>query len=826
MASRLRAHLPGLATFALPERARALGKRLRQEEGIALVMALSITVVMIIFVASMVTYVTSNSVAGNTSKGRASAYTLAEAGINDAISKIYAQVDANGDEIGAGPKSSTLLASTTYSYLGGSVTFSGTISAGFVWTITSTGTVTSGGKTQTKTLTRTVSVVGTNQGADAASWSRFYQDSTTPCLTIDSDVFVTNVATRGDLCIKDLGGVTGAGTNVDVGGNVFITGPTVTSPVHSPSAGTGWTTPTNVYTSNSVYATNAIAAGATGANEDATGFGFALPPGAKILGISASVQRMASACCNAVQTISESGGPTSGSFTLKGTPPGGFSTNSAAIAYNASAATVQTALVTIYGSGNVTCTGGPLPANVVCTFAGSDAAKAVTLMSLNTNSLLGGVTPKPVFTNTTTGSTSALQDSTVQLLQAGAPVGTNKASATAWGTSIGTVNYGSAADLWGTTWTVAQVNASNFGLRFAAKNVAAASSTASLDYVSIAVTYIDDINGIGTAVTPIAAANIGGTCTYNAGTAHTPCTSADHVYATAITKVAEAANPALDMPAVDFTKWWRDAMPGPKHFCTNPNPGLATNFFDNDAAIAGTDPNRYTTGSTTAPNGSVTVNGEMAPKTATTQMPSIDYTCQVWSGGGTSGTLLGELSWNHTTHILKIFGTIFVDGNFRFDEDGEIIHYTGRATLMSSRDDEIDALVCAGGTGLTYATSCLTNMASWDASQNEMVLMSQANNEYDQGGTSCAGNTPPTCYNGHLPGGFQGIMYSTADCLIHQNFMDSGPVICNTITLPNEGGINPTFFSFPSVGNLTDGQRYSDTATAHNFTFNLGPQSG
>ncbi|HWX08522.1 MAG TPA: hypothetical protein VNY33_00970, partial [Gaiellaceae bacterium] len=83
-----------------------------------------------------------------------------------------------------------------------------------------------------------------------------------------------------------------------------------------------------------------------------------------------------------------------------------------------------------------------------------------------------------------------------------------------------------------------------------------------------------------------------------------------------------------------------------------------------------------------------------------------------------------------------------------------------------------------------------------------------------------------TCYNGHLPGGFQGIMYSTADCMIHQNFFDSGPVICNTITLPNEGGINPTFFSFPSVGNLTDGQKYSDTATAHNFTFTLGPQSG
>ena len=60
-------------------------------------------------------------------------------------------------------------------------------------------------------------------------------------------------------------------------------------------------------------------------------------------------------------------------------------------------------------------------------------------------------------------------------------------------------------------------------------------------------------------------------------------------------------------------------------------------------------------------------------------------------------------------------------------------------------------------------------------------------------------------------------MYSTSDCLIHQNFQDSGPVICNTITLPDESGVNPTFYTFPYIGNLTDGQKYHDTATATAF---------
>jgi hypothetical protein len=201
------------------------------------------------------------------------------------------------------------------------------------------------------------------------------------------------------------------------------------------------------------------------------------------------------------------------------------------------------------------------------------------------------------------------------------------------------------------------------------------------------------------------------------------------------------------------------------------------------------------------------------------------YDCEVWE----NGVLVGEMKWDGS-HRLDVYGTIFVDGNFRWDEDGEIVHYFGRASILSGHDDEIDALVCAGGVGNTYATSCLANMSSWSPSQNMLVLMSECLkglagcNEYDQGGTSCSGNTPPTCYNGHLPGGFQGILYSLGDCLIHQNFQDSGPVICNTISLPNENGINPIFSTFPSVGNLTNGMSFSSTASASDFTLNVSAQ--
>ncbi len=701
-------------------RAGTLARLRAEERAMALIAALGILVVLTIAGTAVTEYATRNFVASGSTKASGGAYGLAEAGINDALSILANQLDSTGAVKAGGidPRTSTLLPQTTVNYasLGGSVTYSGTINSSYVWTITSTGSVKVGRTARHTTLTRKVSVVGINSGADSASWSRFYQDSTGSCLTIDNTTFVTNVATRGDLCLRNNGAITGSNVTVDVGGNVSISGPDTTSTKYGTGANSGasntWTNPTRTSANDSSYTTSAIAPGTNSGNSailNVTGFGFSVPSTAIIRGISVSIERKSS---------SNSG----------------------------------------------------------------------------TNS-------------------NYLRDNTVQLLKAGTATGSNKAATgTSWPTSDGVANYGSGSDAWGSTWTASDVNNANFGAKIIVHNYSTNSTsiTASIDYVTITVTYSGDTNGIGTSGTPVSTANIGGSCTYNAQSAHTPCTSTDHVYAGAITSTSAGSNPALVMPQVDYSYWWANAKPGPKHFCTNANPGLSSTFFDNDA------------GSTTGPNGSIGVNGEMAPSNS-------NYDCEVWE----NGQLVGELKWNHTTHRMDIKGVIFVDGNFRFDEDGEIIHYYGRANIMSSRDDEIDALVCAGGatdsngnpTGNTYTTSCYPDMSNWDATQNMMVLMSEMPNEYDQGGTSCSGSYP-SCIDGYLPSGFQGIMFSTSDCLIHQNFRDSGPVICNTISLPNESGGDPTFYTFPYTGNLTDGQKYHDVATATHFELDLGQQSG
>jgi hypothetical protein len=109
-----------------------------------------------------------------------------------------------------------------------------------------------------------------------------------------------------------------------------------------------------------------------------------------------------------VQTLSLTGAPTGGSFTL--TFAGA---TTASIAFNASAADVESAMVALssVGSGNVACTGGPLPGSVVITFQGSLGNAAQPVITVGANNLTGGTSPAPNIVHTTTGSPGATMPS-------------------------------------------------------------------------------------------------------------------------------------------------------------------------------------------------------------------------------------------------------------------------------------------------------------------------------------------------------------------------------------------------------------------------------
>jgi len=88
-----------------------------------------------------------------------------------------------------------------------------------------------------------------------------------------------------------------------------------------------------------------------------------------------------------------------------------------------------------------------------------------------------------------TGPGNDVRDTVVRLMKAGNITGDNKAdTGTDWSTGTSaSATYGSSSDLWGVSWTSADINASNFGVALAADSDN--NRLASVDYMQITVSY-------------------------------------------------------------------------------------------------------------------------------------------------------------------------------------------------------------------------------------------------------------------------------------------------------------------------------------------------
>lgn len=103
---------------------------------------------------------------------------------------------------------------------------------------------------------------------------------------------------------------------------------------------------------------------------------------------------------NEVQTITTTGTPTGGTFTLTFR---GMTTS--ALDFDSTAGEIQTALRALgtIGSTGVTCAGGPLPTGVTATFAADLAATDVPLLTADYSGLTGGTSPTVAIAETTPG---------------------------------------------------------------------------------------------------------------------------------------------------------------------------------------------------------------------------------------------------------------------------------------------------------------------------------------------------------------------------------------------------------------------------------------
>jgi hypothetical protein len=190
---------------------------LRQEQGIALVVALGVSVVLGISGTTAVVYSTHHQTSSSRSKADRSAHSLAEAGLAYAYSKLF----------GSGtPTMPNAVPDTTVPLNNGTVRYYGILS-GETWTLVGVGTVKNpGGVGDVVRTARGKAVVGSAQEGTAnnAVWNYVYTDSTTTCMTLNNSIVIdVPLYVRGDLCMANSAQV--QGPVLQVGGKVTLSNP-------------------------------------------------------------------------------------------------------------------------------------------------------------------------------------------------------------------------------------------------------------------------------------------------------------------------------------------------------------------------------------------------------------------------------------------------------------------------------------------------------------------------------------------------------------------------------------------------------------------------
>jgi hypothetical protein len=256
------------------------------------------------------------------------------------------------------------------------------------------------------------------------------------------------------------------------------------------------------------------------------------------------------------------------------------------------------------------------------------------------------------------------------------------------------------------------------------------------------------VNGsavIGSSAAPISRLDANG-CRVGTGTIHDPCqgppANADKVWATTIT-----SDPGILVPpSVDLDGWYTNSSPGPLHPCHT---------------SSGTPPVFENETSPKVRNRSVgTVN----------LTPTTSYTCQTMGGENP----LGELSWNNTTKVLTVRGTIFIDGNAFVNQSGT---YDGQATIYLSGSFLINASkFCA----VKSAGVCDYTTGAWNP--NTRLLTIVANADAGQSGVNAGDSLAFSGSPGSVE--WQGAMYGGAYRVqLNAGVKAAGPIIADEVVL-------------------------------------------
>ncbi|HEY3181428.1 MAG TPA: hypothetical protein VGJ77_01220 [Gaiellaceae bacterium] len=276
-------------------------------------------------------------------------------------------------------------------------------------------------------------------------------------------------------------------------------------------------------------------------------------------------------------------------------------------------------------------------------------------------------------------------------------------------------------------------------------------------------------NAAGSAAAPLSEAHIAGGCKWTSGLLHTPCltgagtSGADNVWATRIDGVAQTITPPT--PAFDY--WYQNANPGPFNPCRIA--GGTPPVFDNDTAGI-------------APDGTKR-NNSLNTAGAIDLTPPTSYTCK---------TAIGELSWNASTRVLTIAGTVFIDGSAKVG-NGSVNSYTGMGTLYLSGTLSIkSAKLCAVVTG--DGSGCTTD--GWDPNQKMLVVVANGNGSAGGAAAQVLAGDSVQLVSSH----FQGAVYGTWAIDLDTTSKIDGPLDGSTLKLGNSSSSSFPSISFVPVG--------------------------
>lgn len=201
-------------------------RNLQSEDGIALLMSVWFTVILLAVAGSLIYYSTANSSSASTAQANQKAFNLAEAGLNEGISILYNSSTQNSQS--ALPSACCTGADTT-TYAGSTINWWGTWNAASsTWTVYGKGTVPApvSGSNAVRSVYQQVRI-GSN-GATVAgnpAWGYIFSDNKNgSCLSLANSVQINDpLYATGNMCMDNSSQVRSTASPVTVAGTLQIT---------------------------------------------------------------------------------------------------------------------------------------------------------------------------------------------------------------------------------------------------------------------------------------------------------------------------------------------------------------------------------------------------------------------------------------------------------------------------------------------------------------------------------------------------------------------------------------------------------------------------